>query len=479
MLQGRVETYGAEAVSGWALDTSRLSDDQFVDIYLDNQHCATVRANLAHKTVNGKACGFKFALVPELKNGRAQGELSVRFRGTERDLANAPRRLQFVQTPKRILVLIPAGARYEHDKVRAHEKPLKEMIETYTNTGDFTVYDSSLKLLAYKDVTPVKMKTFTDKDIDFYNNEGFDFCFLRGSNFINEHTDWGPLPELLKKLKMPIIPFAIGAQSESRRKLNLPEKAKEVWRLFADRCTTMGVRGDYTAEVLNDLGIKNVDIVGCPSLFRCNNPDLQINAKPLDKLRKIAFNMRREVSATYAADIKRYLGVQRGFIKRLNKRFDLTVTSHGEPPEKAFFFKDDELIAKHMPELIAQGWFENAEDELVKIYRNRMFFSGTVAEHDTFARTMDLVLGFRVHGNLPALANGVPAIFVDYDQRSQELARTFSIPCLSMDQLEKNDLEALYAPELWSDFNTRYRDNYRRMAAFLDRNAMAHRLATV
>ena len=32
MLQGRVETYGIEAVSGWALDTSRLSDDQFVDI---------------------------------------------------------------------------------------------------------------------------------------------------------------------------------------------------------------------------------------------------------------------------------------------------------------------------------------------------------------------------------------------------------------------------------------------------------------
>jgi hypothetical protein len=479
MLQGRVESYGTEAISGWALDTSRLGDDQFVDIYLDNQHCATVRANLPSKTVNGKPCGFKFALVSELKHGRDKGELSVRFRGTDRDLANAPRKLTFAQSPKRILVLIPAGARYEHNKVRAHEKPLKEMIETYTNTGDFTVYDSSLKLLAFKDVTPVKMKTFTDKDIDFYNNEGFDYCFLRGSNFINEHTDWGPLPELLRKLKMPIIPFAIGAQSESRRKLDLPEKAKEVWRLYADRCTTLGVRGDYTAEVLNDLGIKNVDIIGCPSLFRCNNPDLQINAKALDKLRKVAFNMRREVSATYAADIKRYLAVQRDFIKRLNKRFDLTVTSHGEPPEKAFFFKDEELIAKHMPELIRQGWFENEQDELVQIYRNQMFFSGTVAEHDVFARTMDLVLGFRVHGNLPALANGVPAIFVEYDQRSSELARTFSIPCLTMDQLARNDLDTLYHPDLWAEFNTRYRDNYRRMAAFLDRNGMAHNMATV
>ena len=478
MLQGRVETYGRDAISGWALDTSRLGEDQFVDILLDDQHCATVRANLSHKTVNGKPCGFKFALVPELRNGRKDGRISVRFTGTDRVLANAPRNLKFEQTPKRVLVLIPAGARYEHDNVRAHQKPLQEMIETYTNTGDFTVYDSSLKLLAFTDVTPVKMKTFTDKDIDFYNSE-FDYCFMRGSNFINEHTDWGPLPELLRRLRMPVIPFAIGAQAESRRKLNLPEKAKEVWRLFADRCESIGVRGDYTAEVLNDIGIRNVDIIGCPSLFRCNNPDLQIKPKKLGDLRKVAFNMRREVSGTYAADIKRYLAVQRDFIKRLNRRFELTVTAHGEPPEKAFFYKDEELIQKYMPELLRSGWFDGPDDEMVRIYRNQMFFSGTVAEHDVFARTMDLVLGFRVHGNLPALANGVPAIFVDYDQRSQELARTFSIPCLTLDQLEKKDLDALYAPELWDEFNTRYRDNYRRMAAFLDRNGMSHRLATV
>src|SRR5688572_16286987 len=98
MLQGRVETYGTEAISGWALDTSRLADDQFVDIYLDNQHCATVRANLPSKTVNGKACGFKFALVSELRGGRDKSELTVRFRGTDKDLANAPRRMNFVTT---------------------------------------------------------------------------------------------------------------------------------------------------------------------------------------------------------------------------------------------------------------------------------------------------------------------------------------------------------------------------------------------
>jgi hypothetical protein len=157
----------------------------------------------------------------------------------------------------------------------------------------------------------------------------------------------------------------------------------------------MGVRGEFTAEVLNDLGIKNVDIIGCPSLFRCNNPDLQINARKLEQIRKVAFNMRREVSATYAADIKRYLAVQRDFIKRLNKRFDLTVTSHGEPPEKAFFFKDDELIAK-----LARN-----HDALVTIEEN-------VVAGGAGSACLESLAAHRIE--VPVLRLGLPDRFIDH-----------------------------------------------------------------
>jgi hypothetical protein len=108
-----------------------------------------------------------------------------------------------------------------------------------------------------------------------------------------------------------------------------------------------------------------------------------------------------------------------------------------------------------------------------------MFFSNVVAEYDEFIRHMDLALGFRVHGNLPALANGVPAIFVEYDQRSSELAETFSLPCLTMDDLAAGRLETLYRPDLWDRFNAGYPEYYRRMRAFRDRNGMAHRLADI
>jgi hypothetical protein len=48
-----------------------------------------------------------------------------------------------------------------------------------------------------------------------------------------------------------------------------------------------------------------------------------------------------------------------------------------------------------------------------------------------------------------------------------------------MDQLAKSDLDAIYQPGLWDEFNARYRGNYRRMAAFLDRNGIAHNMAAV
>lgn len=35
----------------------------------------------------------------------------------------------------------------------------------------------------------------------------------------------------------------------------------------AARSVSIGVRGHYTAEVLARLGIRNVDVIGCPSAF--------------------------------------------------------------------------------------------------------------------------------------------------------------------------------------------------------------------
>ena len=146
--------------------------------------------------------------------------------------------------------------------------------------------------------------------------------------------NWSQTAEVLQRLKIPVIAFGIGAQAPVKGKLELSEETKTVLRLIADSTASLGVRGAYSAEVLWDLGIKNVRIVGCPTAFRDNDPDLRIELPPLDKIKKVGVTLRREVSPTYAQDIERYLTFHRDLVKEMAGRFDVVLMAQGEVEEK-------------------------------------------------------------------------------------------------------------------------------------------------
>src|SRR5690606_29566030 len=90
---------------------------------------------------------------------------------------------------------------------------------------------------------------FSEKKIARYNAE-FDYCFLRGSNYIHAGMEWWETARVLEKLTIPVISFGIGAQAPVRGPLELSPETIRVMKLLADRCETMGVRGAYTAQVL-------------------------------------------------------------------------------------------------------------------------------------------------------------------------------------------------------------------------------------
>ena len=147
--------------------------------------------------------------------------------------------------------------------------------------------------------------------------------------------NWQATAEVLERLRIPVIALGVGAQAPAHGRLELSDESLRVWRLIAERCETVGVRGDYTAEVLWDIGVRNLRVVGCPTLFRARNPDLRIDLPPLDSVERVAFTLRREVSATYARDIERYLGLQKQVIADLVGRFaEVTVSAQGEIEEK-------------------------------------------------------------------------------------------------------------------------------------------------
>ncbi|MBX9909017.1 MAG: polysaccharide pyruvyl transferase family protein [Beijerinckiaceae bacterium] len=379
----------------------------------------------------------------------------------------------------RILVISPSGEVYDHDNVRWYKHAqLENHINHYHNIGDAFVFDSSLKLLNFETLSELPIAHVDPAAIDRINAE-YDYVFLRGSNYVHAQMNWSKTAEVLRRLKIPVIAFGIGAQAPVSGTLELSDDTKTVLRLIADSTASLGVRGAYSAQVLNDLGIKNVRIIGCPTAFRANRPDLAIRLPALDHVKRVGVTLRREVSKTYAQDIRRYLTFHRDVVKAMAARFDVTLMAQGEIEEKKLALgtpaqKDEAMAALRQNEW-ATTWY--LDETMEGLYRTRMFYSDVVAEYERLVRGLDLVLGYRLHGNLMALANGTPSIYFTYDSRTVEFAETFRIPSIDVFSGQDFRLEEYWEQARFDRFNVAYAQVYRAMSAFLSENKVDHKMA--
>lgn len=376
----------------------------------------------------------------------------------------------------RALVIYPAGEVYDHDKVRWYRAPMEKLLSDYFNIGDMIVYDSTLKLLDYAHLEPMKIMSPTDADIARYASE-FDFVFVRGSNFIHESMEWFRAVEVLEKVKLPVYAIGVGAQASQNRKIELPEASKRFWSIVAERSAAIGVRGAFSAETLRQNGIRNVEVVGCPSIFRTRNRDLKIRVPDQREIRKVAFSLRREADKSYTADPEAYLRNQKAALLKVDAQSEMVMSSHGEQEEKAFFLRDPAAKEKAVAEFTRTGWWSGVDDAAMRrIYEKQLFSFFDVEHYDAFARSQDLAVGYRVHGVLPAVAHGVPGVLVAYDTRSQELAETLKIPVVPEAALAEGGWRAVYQEAALNGLAKSYAGSYDRMRGFLDRNGIPNRM---
>ncbi len=377
---------------------------------------------------------------------------------------------------KKILVISPSGEVYDHDCVRWYASmSFAKSPDHYHNIGDAFVYDSSLKLLRYSNLFGINIRNPTDREIDRYNAE-YDYVFLRGSNYLHPAMDWENAPAILEKLRIPIIAFGIGAQAPSKGTLVLNEATRRVLSIIAERSVSLGVRGAYTADVLWSQGIRNARIIGCPTVFRNNDPTLRIELPPLESVRDVAYTLRREVDVTYAKNLARYLDLQRDTILDLAGRFNLDVLAQGEVEEKNILWGDPEQRGRAIAKLRAENSLRGEDDPLEKLYSTNLFYADSVAEFEQKLRAKQLVLGYRLHGNLLGLANRVPSVYFTYDSRTAEFAETLQIPSFDVFSSRPFRLEEYWDQGLFEKFNRASYQHYREMRLFLDENGVAHKM---
>ncbi len=378
----------------------------------------------------------------------------------------------------RVLVMIPSGEVYDHDNVRWYQYGnVQGNIDHYHNIGDAFVFDSSLKLMNYDKLSDLPIVNPKMEYIDRLREE-YDYVILRGSNYVHQHMDWSDAIPVLKRLGLPVIAFGIGAQAPVKGQLELSEETKTVLRVIADSTVSVGVRGAYSAQVLGDIGIHNVRIIGCPTAFRRNDPDMRVKLPALDNVRNVGITIRREVSPTYAQNIERYLTFHRDLVKEMASRFDATLMAQGEVEEKKLVFGTDEQKEEAIAALKANQWASDwyLDETVEKLYRERMFYSDVVADYERLVQSKDLVLGYRLHGNLMALANGVPSIYFTYDSRTVEFAETYQIPSFDVFGDRPFRLEDYWDQSLFDKYNRAWYGAYGEMHRFLTENGVDHKM---
>ena len=72
-----------------------------------------------------------------------------------------------------------------------------------------------------------------------------------------------------------------GFDKEFYKKLN--SELVEFLRKLSEYCELIGLRGEFTQEVMSKLGISNTEVIGCPSYFE-NGRDRIVHKKPFGEL---------------------------------------------------------------------------------------------------------------------------------------------------------------------------------------------------
>jgi polysaccharide pyruvyl transferase WcaK-like protein len=381
--------------------------------------------------------------------------------------------------PARIGVIGPAGRVINRDEVVTWSYGHPERsLKSFTNIGDCFVYDSSLKIMDFSELVPItasETQPPTPEQIEAWNQ--LDFIFLRGSNYINTSGKWDPITAVLEKLKVPVIAFGIGVQVPENSVEFVNDSTRRFLQLISERSTTLAIRGELSERALRSIGIKNTRIIGCPTVFRHRQPELAIRRVKSDAIKELGFTLRRKTHGRYT--------LQRYMMRMLAEQYPMTVLCAGENEEKAIYYasrglvpNSDAALQTAIASLVADGWIFGANDSLLNLYLSSLAVFESVNDFEERARQMTAVTGFRLHGNLISLANGVPALYVTYDTRTREFVDTLGIPFVDSRMMDKFNFREAWDAADFGKFERCYRERFGELRTFLEENNMPHRLET-
>jgi hypothetical protein len=249
------------------------------------------------------------------------------------------------------------------------------------------------------------------------------------ANQLGPHADYGRLAERFSGIGIPLVAIGLGAQGGSDYGLpEVPAGTLNWVREIAGRSPlgnpNIGVRGAYTLKVLEANGLGDrATVTGCPSLFL--NPDPALG-------RKIEQRASRTIGrVAIAAGHQKWaqLGAIELSLTRLLDRLGGSYIVQS-PIEMVALARGE---ADTLPEADLLECRDYARPDLsVEEFKTwsrayaRVFFN--ISEWMEHLRSVDFVVGTRIHGVMLGLQAGVPGLCIAHDSRTREMCETMGVP---------------------------------------------------
>jgi hypothetical protein len=255
--------------------------------------------------------------------------------------------------------------------------------------------------------------------------ERCDLLVIPSSNQANGSSDFSARADLVEGANLPCLAVGLGAQAPAGgTTVTFKPGTKRYLRAVAQRTKTIGVRGEFTAEVLARAGIRNTVVIGCPSHFINPAPDLGASIER--KLRRGEFARfsvtAGDLDAAHQALERKLFGwllEREGYYVCQSVQNLIAVARH------RFEEVREEEIGE-MAEYLLGDAVQPATFREICRERFGVFFSAV--EWMAAMAPMDLVAGPRFHGNQLAMQAGTPGICVHHDARTEELVKTMRLP---------------------------------------------------
>jgi Polysaccharide pyruvyl transferase len=276
----------------------------------------------------------------------------------------------------------------------------------------------------------------------------------------------------IEKAALPVVVFGLGSQASLHGpyEFRIAPETIRLLKVLSEHSRKIAVRGEFTADACARIGVKNVEVVGCQSLFWHRSPEFSWPlSEPVNDNRNFAFNFtdaRMEAKLIQQAMVNGYDIIGQGN----GGEEELRCGGGGTPASAPIELSWDVELA------FAAGLLDRRQYE--DWIRGHFFQFRRPQPWLDHMRSYRFSYGTRLHGNMAAMIAGTPALWIVHDMRTKEVCDHFRLPYVEISEVRNGvHLEGLLDRADFSRCMQIYPARYRVLYDYVNEAGLPHSLS--